>query len=271
MLNFSAPLVPSSISVMVAQYIDRIALRNLMSLREVGLYGIGFRISSIINLTMTGFRSAIVPLTYTHHKNPSTPFEMERIFRFFLIIAMPACMGLSIFAQEILEVFVPKNYASAWSVIPIISTATLLANMYVFAPGLAIANKTKLVMLISILAALINTLLNFVLIPILGMVGAASATLIGSLVSFLLYVIWGQRYYRLPYQWSKIIKASCLALIIIVGNLFLFSVVRPNFGLLIFIKTVIIIIASSGTSLFLLQRNEFEWLQRKVKLFTRIS
>jgi O-antigen/teichoic acid export membrane protein len=264
MLNFSTPLVPSSISVIVAQYIDRIAIKNLMTLRDVGLYGIGYRISSIANLTMTGFKSAIVPLTYSHYKNPSTPSEMERIFRYFLAIAMPACMALSTFAHEILWVFAPKNYYSAWSVIPLMSAATLFANMYIFAPGLAIANKTKTVAGISISSAIINTILNFVLIPIFGIAGAALATLLGSLLSFLLYVVLGQKFYPLPYQSRKIISASCLTLIIIIANVIFFPKTPSVCEITFFIKPIIIIAASIGTGLILIDQIEIKWLQGKL-------
>ena len=87
MLLFSAPLVPSGIAVFVSHYIDRLMINRFLSLGDLGVYGIGFRLSSIVGLVMVGFQSALTPLIYTNYHLSDTPKQIEAIFRAFLFFA----------------------------------------------------------------------------------------------------------------------------------------------------------------------------------------
>ena len=64
MLMFSIPLVPSNVGSLVMVYINRVAINTLMSLADVGIYGVAYRVTSIIEVIMMGFRTALPPLIY---------------------------------------------------------------------------------------------------------------------------------------------------------------------------------------------------------------
>ncbi len=203
MLQFSIPLVPSSIAVFFAAYVDRIAIKTLMSMTDLGLYGIGFRLASVVSLLMVGFRGALTPLVLTHHRDPDMPAELAKIFRYFLALAMVSFLGLSVFAREILSIFARQEYYSASVLLPFLVPAVWLSGMYIFAPGLAIAKKTKVLGLITCMSAGINAVLNFLLIPYLGVVGAAVATLVGAFSGFAALMAVSQRLYPVPH-WKNI-------------------------------------------------------------------
>jgi len=211
MLVFSTPLVPSSIAVFVATYIDRIAINRLMSLSDVGIYGVGYRFATIVSFIMVGFQGALTPLIYTHYKNKETPSEISRIFRYFLAVIIPLILLLGIFSREILMIFTTKAYYSADAVIPILAASIVLSKMYVFFPGLSIAKKTKYIALINILVAAENSALNFTLIPYLGIKGAAVATLTSALSNFIMYVVLSQKYYKISYSWPRMLVTSIIA------------------------------------------------------------
>jgi len=204
MLAFSIPLVPSSISVLAANYVDRIAIKSFMTLADVGIYGVGFRFASVVNLLMVGFYSALTPLVYQNYRETSTPGNLERIFRYFLAGTLPLIVAISLFAREIVGLFAAPEYNAAWLVIPILAAASVLSRMYIFAPGLDIAKKTSVIASINIIAALVNIVLNIVMIPVLGLAGSALATLAGFCVMFAAYLIIGQRHYMVPHRWPII-------------------------------------------------------------------
>jgi O-antigen/teichoic acid export membrane protein len=204
MLLFSAPLVPSGIAVFVSLYIDRLMISHYLSLTEVGLYGLGFRLSSIVGLIMVGFQSALTPLIYSHYAEEQTPRQLAFVFRFFIALALLMFLTLSLFAQEIIRTFFSPSYYPAKDVIIFIVPAILLSNMYIFAPGIDIFKKTHLILWINLGGAGINTTLNWLMIPHFGMVGAATATLIGSLFVFFVYMSFSQRLYPVPHPWIKI-------------------------------------------------------------------
>ncbi len=215
MLAFSLPLIPSSISVMIAAYVDRIAIQNMMTLNDVGVYSVGFRVASVANVIMAGIYFSLTPLIYQNYRKASTPGELATIFTYFLCGTLPIMMGMAMFSREILRLFATTPYYSAWVIIPILSIASILSKMYIFAPGLDIEKKTKRIALINIVAAVINAALNILLIPHFGIAGSALATLISAAVLFYAYMRASQKLYPIPYKWGKTVKA-CIASIFVI-------------------------------------------------------
>jgi O-antigen/teichoic acid export membrane protein len=211
MLTFSLPLIPSSISVIVAGYVDRIAIQNLMTLDDVGIYSAGFRVASIANILMAGIYFSLTPLIYQNYQKEGTPRDIARIFTYFLCGTLPVLMGLSLFSREILRLFTTPPYYGTWAIIPVLAVASVCSKMYIFAPGLDIEKKTKIIALINIFSAAVNIALNLLLIPVLGIFGSALATLISSSILFSAYMIASQSIYPIPYNWRRIAWACLLS------------------------------------------------------------
>ena len=222
MLMFSLPLVLSSINVFIMLYTDRVAIKKLMTISDVGIYGIGYRFASIVGFLMVGINLALTPLIYSKYSAEATRNELVMIFRYFLAIALPLIMLISLFSQEFLWLFTTPQYYNAWSVMPILAAAILLSNMYIFMPGLDIAKKTKNISTINITAAISNIALNFILIPFLGIVGAALASLVSSFVMFSMYAFLSQKYYFVPHNWHRIGGATIVSIFTILLSLICF-------------------------------------------------
>ena len=211
MLRFSLPLVPSSIGVFVTLYIDRFAIKELMTVADVGLFGIGYRVASVVSLLVIAVQTAITPLVYARYRDPATPAQLARVFRYFVGGALVLAVGLSLFAREILVVVTTPAFYAGAVVVPLLAPALLLSAMYVFAPGLGIAKRSGTQALITLAGAVLNTVLNFALIPVWGIVGAAGATLISAAVIFTAYMITSQRLYFVPHAWGRLALAAALA------------------------------------------------------------
>lgn len=244
MLTFSLPLIPSSISVIVAGYVDRIAIQNLMTLDDVGIYSAGFRVASIANILMAGIYFSLTPLIYQNYRKETTPQEIASIFIYFLCGTLPVLMGMALFSKEILQLFTTPPYYSAWAIIPVLAMASILSKLYIFAPGLDIEKKTKTIAMINIVSAVMNILLNILLIPFLGIMGSALATLISSSLLFLIYMTLSQKIYAIPYTWEKIVFACLLsAFIIIIG--YAISLYSTRYYYIAFVGKGLLIIAVS--------------------------
>jgi len=217
MLGFSVPLIPSSMGVVLFTYIDRLAVRELMSVADVGLLGIGYRLASSVGWVMVGFQSAMTPLIYSKYREAATPGAIARIFRYFVAFTLLIFLFQALFAPEILTFFTTPPYYAAAQVIPLLIPSIILAQMYIFAPGLSLAKKTGAIAVINIAGALLNTALNFALIPYLGISGAAAATLVTTATIFAAYMVYSQRLYFVPHAWKQL----GLATVIVVGLLLL--------------------------------------------------
>lgn len=212
MASYSAPQVISSFAAYFALYVDRLLIKEFMTLDDVGIYGVGARIASVVALLMAGFQSGYIPIVFQNHAAPETPKQMARVFRYFLIMAISLVLLLAGFSKELLWVFTTTQYYGAWNTIPVLAAAILLANMYIFAPGIFIARRTGLVAAVNVGVGLLNVSGNFLLIPLYGTLGAATATLTSSLMAFLVYVYCNRLFYPIPFEWRRIVAAGMLGL-----------------------------------------------------------
>ncbi|MEZ6186659.1 MAG: oligosaccharide flippase family protein [Planctomycetota bacterium] len=210
LLAFSWWLVPSGLAVIVSAYVDRLMIKHFLSVEDVGIYGIGFRLASVVGLVMAGFQGALTPLIYTHHRDPDTPRQLARIFRAFAALALLAFVGLSVFAREALVLLTTPDYYAARSVVVYLVPAILCAQLYVFAPGPTIRKRTGIVAALGLAGALTNTGLNALLIPRHGIEGAALATLCGNAGVLVGFMAISQRLYPVPHRWGPLLAATAL-------------------------------------------------------------
>jgi O-antigen/teichoic acid export membrane protein len=212
MLRYSAPLVISSAGVFLNLYADRFVIQHFRSLSDVGLYGVGNRVAMLVMLLLMGFQGAAAPLFLSRRDEPSTPSEIARIFRWFVAISIVMLLTLSIFAAPILRVLAAAPYQSADHVVPFLVLATLFANMYMFAPGLAVAERTHTMAKLTGIAGVANLLLAVALVPVLGIVGAALGTAVTSVAWFVALMRASQRYYPVPHRWKRLAQAYIVAI-----------------------------------------------------------
>jgi O-antigen/teichoic acid export membrane protein len=214
MLIFSAPLVPSGIAVFVGLYIDRLMINHYSTLDDVGIFGMGFRVASIVGVVIVGFQVSLTPLIYSHYRDPATPPQLARIFRIFVSFALLMFLVVSLFAKEILMVLTVPAYYDAASIVVFLVPAILLSNMYIFAPGTAIEKKTHLILWINVAGAVFNVFLNALLIPSFGIHGAAAAKLLSYSLVFGAYMWYSQKLYHVPHNWRLLAKATLLVAVI---------------------------------------------------------
>ncbi|MCL5027886.1 MAG: oligosaccharide flippase family protein [Bacteroidetes bacterium] len=242
MLNFSIPLVPASVGTIALLYIDRIAIKNLMSLSDVGIFGIAYRFSAIVSLVLSGFQTAMAPLIYQNYKNVEAPAEIARIFKYFLLAVLSFIIALSFFSKEVLIIFTTHAYFEAAKIIPIISFATLFLAMNIFTPGLSLAKKTKIIAAINIFAGVLNTVLNYSLIPHFGIIGASVSTLLSSILTFIIYMKYSQKYFHVPYEWPKIISVFCVGMFFVFIFRSVENMININIVPLILFKLVVLLL-----------------------------
>ena len=212
MLAFSLPLVPASVGVFLNSFADRLAVLQTKSLSAVGVYGVGFRIATVMTLLLVGFQGAALPLLMERHRDESTPAEFARIFRVFAALTLALFVAVSLFADFFVHVLAAPEYRGADVVVPYMLMAALLFGAYVFAPGLWVAKRMRPAAVISVVAGLLNLGLAFALTPSLGIRGAGIATAASSGFYFGLSMLLSQRHYRVPHNWVRLALAAGISI-----------------------------------------------------------
>ena len=262
LLSFSCPLVFSSIAFIVATGIDRFVIKAIMTLEDVGMYGIAYRLSSPMSLIMSGFQTALTPLIYKEFKDEQTKNDISTIFRYFCVLSMGMFLGLSIFAPEMLIVLTTEKYFGVYKVIPYLILSVLLSQQYVFFSGLGIANKTTIIAVIRIMEAGLNVIFNLLLIPSFGITGAAVATFLSVLVATIIYIYQSQKYYKLNIQWIRVFIAFsvCITIVLLIQNYFIIY----SFFISILVK-LLLFLAVFFLIIFVLARQELNLILNRIK------
>lgn len=251
MVSYSAPLVLSSIGLVIAVNIDRIAIKDLLGLEELGIYGVAYRFAAVAGLIMIGFQESLTPLIFKNYKRKKTPSDISKIFNIFIIFASLAVAGSILFSKEIVILFTTEIFYSSANLITLLILSVFFSNIFIFTPGLSIAKKTKLISVIAIFGAIINTILNYTLIPIFGLSGAAYATLISSMCGFLLYLYLSNKHYPIPFQFNLILISFFIVLITSYGFLNLFNEINLKS---IIIKILYLLIVLVTISFLLIEK-----------------
>ena len=205
LLAFSLPLVPSGLAVFFSAYLDRFMINAIVGVDAVGIYGVGFRIASVVGIITIGLRGAFMPTIYKHAQDENTPKQIATAFRLFAVGALSFSSVFILFPKFFVSILSTEDYLSASNVVPSLVLGIIFAQMYIFTPGMALAKKTSLILIINIVAVALNAFLNFLLIPKFGIHGASFATLCSGAVLFILNMISSQRLYFVPHEWFRLL------------------------------------------------------------------
>lgn len=195
MLLFSAPLVFSSLGVVLATFIDRLMIKEMLGYEALGAYSVAARYAGIITLLTIGFQSALSPLIYSNLGNSETKSWIKKLFYGYTIGALFFVLTLFFLSKPLFVFMFGEGYIKSAQLFPILALAMAIQNGYLFFAGLSIAKKTKVLASINFLVGLLNVFLNIVLIPVCGVFGAAYATVISSIVFFVLNFYFSEKYF----------------------------------------------------------------------------
>ncbi|WP_149706255.1 lipopolysaccharide biosynthesis protein [Campylobacter concisus] len=218
LIKFSYPFVFSSISIFIANSIDRVAIGNLLGLKELGIYSIAYRFASVVSLVMVGFQWAIMPLVSKYYNDQKTKKDISIIFSFFSVCAIFIVCASILFSNDVLFIFVNNDFYESAKFVPWLVMVMFFSTMYVFFPGIFLSQKTVYTFIITLIAAVLNTSLNYTLIPYYGLYGSVFSTLLSSFLGAYLYGFISIKLYRVTYS---VVRKICVLLFIIFVSYFL--------------------------------------------------
>jgi O-antigen/teichoic acid export membrane protein len=213
MLAYGIPLVPAALAMWALALIDRLMLRHLGSLAEVGQYAVANRVASLLLLVVTAFALAFGPYIFSIYSEDP---EMEKAVRakaltYFAVVLLLVALVLTLYAREALELVTP-GYDRAYKAVGPLCLGTIAFGISsVVGSGISFARRTHWLPLIAGAAAVVNVGLNLVLIPPYGMVGAAVAAAVAYSVLAVLQHLVAQRVYPTAYETGKLSRALVLA------------------------------------------------------------
>lgn len=224
MLKFGMPLVPAAIAMFVLNGSDRYFLQHYTTMREVGIYSLGYRFGMVMALAVTAFQQAWGTGMYRLANEPNAKRLFARNFDYFLALLAFLLLGLALFSKEIIVLLATPQFAESEPIVVIVAGSYLLYGVYFYtSAGLNIKRKTQYQAYAAVSAAGLNLLLNWLLIPRSGMIGAATATLFSFAVMTVFTAASSQKFYHITYSIRNIVIIILTTIFILVAGMFLSS------------------------------------------------
>ncbi|MBN2829754.1 MAG: flippase [Candidatus Cloacimonetes bacterium] len=232
MFHYSFPLIFSQISTMLLSMSDRYILNHYSTLDQVGLYTLGYKFATVINVfILSSFQMGFLPIAYKMYDKPEAGRFFAKTLTYLVFISMIAGLGISFFSREVIQLMAKNSdYWAAYTVIPIISLALIFKGVqWIFSLGLHYVKKTKYNAYIVLLSAFVNIVLNFLLIPKFGIYGASFTTLFSMILMSVIYHWEAQKHYPVRYEISKLVLQICLGTALFLISLTFFNLpMLPN-------------------------------------------
>jgi O-antigen/teichoic acid export membrane protein len=186
---FALPLVPHSLSKFILATFDRVMINKITGVSDVGLYTLAYQIGSLIAIVISAVSSSLVPFFYEKMNDKDYGAIKEIADKYSSYICFFA-LNLIIYSGELLAIVADEAYAQSAEVIPIVTMSYVMIFFYSFYANYSFYYKrTIAISLSTLLAGVINILLNSIFIPRYGYQAAAYTTLLSYLALCLFHYI----------------------------------------------------------------------------------
>jgi O-antigen/teichoic acid export membrane protein len=238
MLSYAYPLLFMGLAGAVNELLDRILLQEWLpegfypgksNFDAIGIYSACYKLAIFMTLAIQAFRYAAEPFFFSQAAEKDSPQTFALIMKWFVIV----CAFIFLFISANLEDFAlflrGEDYREGIMVVPVLLLANLFLGVYYnLSVWFKLTDKTRFGTFISFGGAAITILFNLLLIPVLGYMGSAIATLICYFSMALVSYILGSRHYPIPYPVKTMAGYVLLAIVLVWLAL---GIEVPNFWL----------------------------------------
>lgn len=210
MLRYSAPLIIAGLAGMANDTLDRVLLTWMVpgkeGLRQAGIYTSCYKVSIIMVLFIQTFRFAAEPFFFSHFKENDSKKMYADIMKYFVIVCSLIFLGTMMNIQWIQYFAGSAEFRTGIRVVPVLLLANLFLGIFINQSiWYKLTGQTRYGAFLTIFGALITIILNIALIPRIGYMGCAWATLICYASMMVASYFMGNKHYPVDYDLKRIL------------------------------------------------------------------
>lgn len=225
MLLYALPIMLLGFAGTINEMMDRLILRDYLPYSDeenlvlLAVYGFAYKLAMIMSLFLQAYKYAVEPILFSEAQTEKAPSTYALIMKYY-VIAVCVLFVLMVFNLPLLKHFLfnvihyDENYRAAFKLVPILLGANAFLGIYFnIATWYKVSDKTMYGAYIAIFGAIITITLNLIFVPIFEIEASAWATLI-CYVSMAAVGLWfGQKFYPIPYKFTRLLFYIGLALV----------------------------------------------------------
>jgi len=216
MLRFSLPIIPANLASLVVNASDRYFIRAFLSLSDVGVYALGYKLGNVVfYLVRVPFMQIWDPRRYALYQQDAPLEFYARIATYFTGLMIFVGLGISIFVQDVIQIISPQEYWGAAVYVPAVALCYVIYALdHHVAFGILIKKKTEYWTYVNLAMGALNLALNFILIKKLGIWGAVFATFLSLVFKISALHSISRRFLRIPFEWGRMGSILAVAMLV---------------------------------------------------------
>jgi O-antigen/teichoic acid export membrane protein len=202
-LAFGVPLVPAGFAIWIMQASDRWFVMKMLGSYELGIYAVGVKFAMLIALAVEVFRKAWWPIAMDLLHKPQASEFIKKISFWYILLGSIASVFLAIIAPYLVKYLVDKEYYESYKIIGVLSWSGIFYGFYLISElGIFKSKKTYYSILTNFIGAILNTVLNYFLIKLYGLIGAAYATIVSLMIANIVGMNISNKFLYVKWQWG---------------------------------------------------------------------
>jgi O-antigen/teichoic acid export membrane protein len=212
--HYGVPLTGTFLLVFIINASDRFFIDKVLGVRELGTYSAAYDFTQYsVGTLLSVVHLAAFPLVinaYAKHGTVAAQAQLQKTFVLVFAVLAPITVGLVVVSDTVSQVIMGREFVQiATQIMPWLALAFFFScfRAYYFDYAFQLASSTKKLLVTFGLAAIANLVLNFLLIPVYGVIGAAVATVLSFLIALLASFVLGSRSFDMPsLAWGEALK-----------------------------------------------------------------
>ena len=246
--QYGWPVLVAGLAFVVNENLDKLLIGNMLDKDIMGAYSGCYKLAVFMTIFIQAFRLGAEPFFFSHAKNKNAPTTYATILKYFVVVGAAGLLFIVCFIDFFKALLISdSSYFKAIEIVPYILLANLFLGIYHnLSVWYKLTDKTRYGMYFSILGAALTIALNWYFIPLIGFMASAYTTVVAYGTMMLISYFYGQKYYQIPYNVSRI---SIYLILATSGALVSFYFFRSNYGV-----NSIIFLAFAALTLLLEQK-----------------
>ena len=205
-VKFCVPLLPTATMWWIMNASDRYVIAFFLGASATGIYSVANKIPAILSVFENVFYQAWQTTAIGVLNNKDRDEFYSRILTNYILLISTGTITLLVIVKPVINILFAKEYSEAWICLPALLVGIIfhaiggnLGSLY------TVFKQTKGAFVSTLLGALVNTGLNFIIIPAIGIGGAALTTLIGYIVTYVYRWFDVKKFVKLKLEQKRLI------------------------------------------------------------------
>lgn len=259
MTIYSIPLIPNSLMWWVMNASDRYAITMFLGIAANGIYAVAYKIPTVLNLLYSIFSQAWQLSAIEEGDSENKSEFYTNVFKILSIVMLLGTSFIIMIVRPVIEIVLSTEYKDSWKYVPFLLLAVVFTSFSSFLGTNYIAMKeTKGVFKTSLVGAILNIILNLILIPLIGINGAAIATMISFAIVWIIRIYDTKKFVMIKIDLKKLIYS-----LIIISLQICILYMKIKYYLIIEVILVILILIVNKSDLFNIINQVIMLIKRK--------